>query len=136
MTFLRYVAIQLIAYCIDMGLFLFALHFELLGPIGSNVAAKLAAGGFAFLAHRSFTFDVAGRDGIRQQAFRYFLVLALNIPVASAILAMILHWTSAPVISKFISDVICVAISYGLSKYFIFNAGAKLSKNSLPSVEK
>lgn len=136
MTFLRYVAIQLLAYGIDMGLFLFALHFELLGPIGANVAAKFAAGGFAFLAHRRFTFDVAGSDRIRQQALRYFVILAMNIPIASAILAVILHWTSAPVISKFISDVICVAISYGLSKYFIFNAGTKLPKNSQPSVEK
>lgn len=136
MTFLRYVLIQVLAYGIDMGLFLFALHFELVGPIGANVAAKLAAGGFAFLAHRSFTFDVAGGDRIRQQVLRYFVVLALNIPIASAILAMILHWISIPVVAKFISDVVCVAISYGLSKYFIFNAGAKLSKNSLPSVEK
>ena len=136
MTFLRYLTIQVLAYGIDMGSFLFALHFELLGPIAANVVAKLAAGGFAFVAHRSFTFDVAGADLIARQALRYFLILAANIPIASAILALILQWIPTPAIAKFLSDVICVAISYGLSKYFIFNAVAKSSDGSLSSIKK
>jgi putative flippase GtrA len=136
MTVLRYLAIQVIAYGIDMGSFLFTLHLGLGGPIAANIIAKLAAGGFAFAAHRSFTFGVAGNDLIGRQAVRYFLLLAVNVPVASAILAVMLQWISTEAIAKFLSDVVCVAFSYGLSKYFIFNAHASPSDSSLPGAKK
>lgn len=132
MTFLRYLAIQVLAYGIDMGAFLFALHFELLGPIFANIVAKLVAGCFAFVAHRSFTFGVTGRSLIGRQTVRYFLLLAINIPIASAILALVLQWVPAPAIAKFLSDVVCVAVSYVLSKYFIFNLD-KLPSDGAPA---
>lgn len=122
MTFLRYLAIQVLAYGIDMGAFLLALHFSLVGPIAANVIAKLAAGGFAFAAHRHFTFSVGGRGFIKRQAMRYFLLLAVNVPIASALLALILLWIPVPAVAKFLSDVVGVAFTYILSKYFIFNA--------------
>lgn len=125
MTFVRYVAIQLLAYGIDMGLFLIVLQAGLCGPILANVLAKLAAGIFAFVAHRSFTFRVGENPAIRRQAIRYFLLLALNVPVASAILAFLLLWVAEPVAAKFIADVVCVALTYGLSKYFIFTGQQK-----------
>lgn len=120
MTFIRYTTIQLLAYGIDMGLFLIVLQSGLTGPINANVLAKLAAGIFAFVAHRSFTFRVSENTAIRQQAIRYFLLLALNVPVASATLALLLVWIAEPVAAKFIADIVCVALTYGLSKYFIF----------------
>lgn len=120
MTFVRYVAIQLLAYGIDMGLFLIVLYSGLSEPVSANVLAKLTAGIFAFVAHRSFTFRVAENFAIRHQAIRYFILLALNIPVASAILALLLVWIAEPVAAKFIADIVCVALTYGLSKRFIF----------------
>lgn len=130
MTFARYVAIQLLAYGIDMGLFLIVLYSGLSGPIVANVLAKIVAGIFAFVAHRSFTFRVSGNPAIRQQAIRYFVLLAVNIPVASAILALLFIWISEPVIAKFIADVVCVALTYSLSKHFIF-AGKNVVSNQL-----
>ena len=120
MTFVRYVAIQLLAYGIDMGLFLVVLKSDLFGPIVANVIAKLAAGFFAFVVHRNFTFYVKGRSGIKGQAVRYFLLLALNVPVASLVFALLLVWIPEPVVAKFIADIVCVALTYGLSKRFIF----------------
>ena len=142
MTFLRYLLIQVLAYGIDMGLFLFILHLHLDwdGPIMANVVSKLAAGSFAFVAHRSFTFGVKGSDYASSQALRYFLVLAVNVPVASAILelflillplvvnlpmvsaflGLIFLWLPLPVIAKFLSDIVCVLVSYILSKHFIY----------------
>jgi putative flippase GtrA len=121
-TFLRYLAIQVLAYGIDMGSFLFALYFGLAGPIIANVVAKLAAGGFAFAAHRRFTFGVGGSGFLKRQAVRYFLLLAANVPIASGLLALTLLWLPAPVVAKFLSDVVGVVFTYILSKHFIFNA--------------
>lgn len=125
MTFVRYAAIQLLAYGIDMGLFLIVFKSGLSGPIIANVLAKLSAGIFAFFVHRSFTFRVADSSAFRHQAIRYFVLLTLNIPVASAILAVLLVWIAEPVAAKFIADIVCVALTYGLSKYFIFTGPQK-----------
>ena len=132
MTFVRYVAIQLLAYGVDMGLFLLVLHFGFLGPVAANVIAKLAAGFFAFAAHRHFTFAVAGDGLIKRQGIRYLLLLAANVPVASALLAVILIWIPVPAIAKFLSDIIGVLLTYFLSKHFIFNTNAGPSDRSVP----
>lgn len=131
MTFLRYLVIQVLAYGIDMGSFLLVLHLGGAGPIVANVVSKLAAGCFAFVAHRSFTFGIAGRGFVGRQAVRYFLVLAANVPIASAILGLILIWVPFPVIAKFLSDIVAVALSFALSKHFIFNAQTTSPKSSV-----
>jgi putative flippase GtrA len=130
MTFLRYLLIQVFAYGIDMGTFLFLLHFDLAGPIIANIGSKLAAGSFAFVAHRRYTFNVAESGFAGRQAVRYFSVLAMNVPVASAMLVFILIWIPLPVVAKFLSDIVMVALSYVLSKKFIFNMQANPSSNS------
>lgn len=136
MTFVRYVAIQLLAYGIDMGLFLIVLHSGIFGPILANVLAKIAAGIFAFIAHRSYTFRVGDNTAIREQAIRYFMLLALNIPVASAILSLLLVWIAKPVAAKLVADVVCVVVTYGLSKHCIFTGQQKnTEKNSLAGGE-
>lgn len=135
MTFLRYLVIQVLAYGIDMGAFLFVLFVGWADPIVANVISKLAAGTFAFVAHRSFTFGVAGAGFAGRQAVRYFLVLAVNVPIASAILGLVLLWIPHPAIAKFLSDVVCVALSYVLSKRFIFNTQDTSSDSSVSSAK-
>jgi hypothetical protein len=46
--------------------------------------------------------------------------LALNVPVASVILAALLIWVSDEVVVKFLADVVCVILMYALSKHFVF----------------
>ena len=89
MTFARYVAVQIAAYALDMGAFLVLLHGGIAGPVPANVAAKIVAGGFAFFAHRAFTFRLGG-TAQASEAARYAILLALNVPVASALLAALL----------------------------------------------
>ena len=120
MTFVRYVSIQLLAYGIDMGVFLLILQTGLAAPIWANVLAKLAAGLFAFILHRYFTFRAVESGALKHQVVRYFVLLALNIPVASAILVLLLLWIGEPVVAKFIADIICVALTYVVSKRFVF----------------
>lgn len=122
MIFLRYVLIQLLAYGIDMGLFLVLLHSGFSSAIGCNVLAKFCAGVFAFMSHRYFTFHVNEKASISQQAIRYFSLLALNIPIASAVLALLLVWIANPVAAKFMADISCVVLTYILSKRFIFTS--------------
>lgn len=128
MTFVRYVAIQLLAYGIDMGLFLIVLKSGLSDPIVANVIAKLAAGIFAFVVHRTFTFRVESNSATKHQAIRYFLLLALNVPIASAVLAIILILFAEPAVIKFISDIVCVALTCGLDKHFVFTGQPVVAK--------
>ena len=89
-------------------------------PIVANVFGKIAAGCFAFIAHRNFTFqsnDAWSRD---RQAFRYFFLLALNVPISSGILSLFLIPVGAAGIAKVLSDSVCILISYLVSKKFIF----------------
>jgi len=81
------------------------------------------AGVFAFLAHRSFTFGIAGNGGARRQAVRYFTLLALNIPLSGLALSALLWIIPTVIIAKFAADVISVSLTYWLSKRFVFLSG-------------
>lgn len=120
MTFARYGLVQVVAYLIDMGGFLLLFRNGLAGALTANVVAKLAAGLFAFVAHRHFTFD-AGTDRAGSQALRYFLLLALNIPLSSAVLALLLLWIPEAAWAKFAADTLIVALTYWASKLLIFS---------------
>lgn len=127
MRFVRYLLVQVVAYGLDMGGFL--LLFAYLGgdPLVANVVGKLMAGLFAFVAHRSFTFGVAGTGATGQQAVRYFTLLALNIPLSSLVLSVMLWVVPMAVVAKFVADVICVILTYWLSKRFVFLSGEAAS---------
>jgi len=45
-------------------------------------------------------------------------------------LVFILIWVPLPVVAKFLSDIVMVALSYVLSKKFIFNTQTNPSSNS------
>ncbi|MEP6899654.1 MAG: GtrA family protein [Rhodanobacter sp.] len=126
MTFIRYVLIQLFAYCIDLGGFLLLLKTGALGPLAANVISKLAAGLFAFVAHRRFTFRAHGHGNAHGQAVRYFLLLGINIPLSSGLLLIALHWIGHPTIAKIVADIVGVLFTYSISKAFVFvGANAK-----------
>lgn len=120
MRFVRYVLVQVVAYGLDMGGFVLFFSFFGVDPLLANVVGKVAAGLFAFAAHRTFTFGVAGAGGTGQQAVRYFALLALNIPISAAVLSVMLWAIPLPVAAKFAADVVCVFLSYSLSKHFVF----------------
>jgi putative flippase GtrA len=120
MKFLRYISVQLFAYVLDMGGFVLLLNTIHADPIAANIFGKVLAGLFAFIAHRNFTFNEARNENKGRQAGMYFLLLALNVPLSSAALSVVLWFILNPVSAKLISDVVCVAISYWASKRFVF----------------
>lgn len=119
MEFARYVGVQLLAYVVDMGGFIALTHLSL-PPIWANGASKVLAGLFAFLAHRTFTFEGSTRHAAGGQAMRYWILLALNVPVSSAVLAALMMVLDSPVWSKFIADALCVLLTYWLTRKFVF----------------
>ena len=120
MTFVRYLVIQVIAYGLDMGVFLAFVYTGLLGPVMSNALAKVAAGAFAFVTHRSFTFRLDKGKHSGRQMLRYIMLLALNVPLSSIVLGMVLFAVSHAVVAKIISDIIVVSFTYWLSKTWVF----------------
>ena len=121
MIFFRYIIVQLLAYVIDVGLFLIVLQSGLLGLILANVLSKCAAGVFAFIAHRYFTFRIGEKPAMKTQAIRYFLLLAFNIPLSSVAILLFNLWFIEPIGSKFGADIVCVALTYIVSKHFVFS---------------
>ena len=121
MTFIRYGAIQLMAYGLDMGIFLLLMVLFNDQPVLANIAGKGAAGVFAFFLHRHFTFQ-SSHGNSKAQAVRYFSLLAVNIPVASALFSAGLYFVNSPAPVKFVSDVVCVVLTYWISKLFVFHS--------------
>lgn len=127
MTFSRYLAVQGLAYAIDMGGFVLLTWATGVSPVAANIAGKLAAGAFAFLAHRRFTFGVHGEGDGRTQLLKYSLLLAANIPLSSALLTWLLYWIDLPIAAKFASDTFCVALTFALSRTMVFRAPKRTS---------
>jgi len=133
-TFARYLAVQVAAYGVDMGGFLLCTGVLGWPPGWANVLAKAAASVFAFACHRGFTFTGASSGSTRAQALRYFAVLALNVPLSSAVLLLLLHWIPVPAAAKFVADVLVLAFTYWVSKRFVFTVrqGAESSRGANP----
>lgn len=121
MTFARYVAVQLAAYAFDFGTFVALLWGVAADPVAANVVAKSVAGAFAFYAHRSFTFRVTGTR-IGGEAVRYGLLLALNVPVASGLLALLLVVVPHAPTAKVLADVVCVGLTFLLTRHGVFRS--------------
>jgi putative flippase GtrA len=121
---MRYGMIQVLAYALDMGTFMLLMTGFKEHPVLANIAAKGVAGIFAFFVHRHFTFRSSAGSG-KAQALRYFTLLGLNIPIASLLFTAGLYLINAPAAVKFTSDVACVAITYWISKRFVFNANVE-----------
>lgn len=116
----RYVAVQLVAYGLDYGAYLLVFHASG-NALGANVVGKIMAGAFAFVAHRLFTFRSS--DGpAGAQLLRYAALLALNIPLSSLCLYVLLGWMP-PLAAKVVADVACVAVTFVLSRALVFSRG-------------
>lgn len=126
MTFARYVAVQVVAYGLDFGTFILLMKALDSGAIAANVAAKVVAGAFAFLAHRAFTFRVAGPHRMVGEAVRYALLLALNVPLATGLLALFLVVIRDAPMAKVLADVVSVGLTFLLTRHAVFRASARL----------
>lgn len=125
MHYLRYLGVQGAGYALDMGSFLLLTALGL-HPLASNIFGKVVSAAFAFVAHRTFTFgNATGAQGQRsdmlRQALRYGGLVLFNIPLSSGVLALMLALVPLPqAANKFLADVSCIAITYWLTRRFVF----------------
>lgn len=122
--FIKYLMMAGCSYGIDLGLFtaLILLHPSI-NLIAASVTGKAISSIFSLIVHRFFTFRYhALQSTLSQQAWRYFALIALNIPLSAMVLAIVLIFIKQSFWAKISSDLCCVCFSYTLSKYKIFTA--------------
>jgi putative flippase GtrA len=115
----KYLAVQLLAYCVDWAVFL-ALFKVSGAAFFSNLAAKCAALILAFILHRNFTFN-ASRGNSIEQAVSYFS-LGVSVSIASSFLLVLFSRFMPEAAAKLISDVILIFATFLISKLFIFRS--------------
>lgn len=120
MSFVRYLIVQLLAYAVDMGGFLIAIKYGFQEPVSANLLGKVGAAVFAFALHRTVTFQVGGSPDGKSQALRYSLLFVLASFLSSLILLAVQTILPFPPLAKFVSDVLCVLLTYQASKSFVF----------------
>lgn len=135
MTFIRYVFIQVVAYILDMSFFMFQIKWSVAGVLVANINAKIFAGIFAFFMHGKYTFQTTSAGSREAQAIKYFLLLVVNIPFSSAVLALNLLWVYRPEVAKLLSDLFCLLLTYIVSKKLVFTQ-AKSNGGSATSSSK
>nr|BFE95834.1 hypothetical protein GCM10020185_63700 [Pseudomonas brassicacearum subsp. brassicacearum] len=94
-------------------------------PVLANIAGKGVAGVFAFFFCIGTSRSSRPGGSSKVQAVRYFSLLAINIPLASALFSVGLYFVNSPAPVKFVSDVVCVALTYWISKLFVFHSAAR-----------
>lgn len=120
-VFSRYFLVQLLAYGLDIGGFVLLSSGLGIHPLTANIVGKVAAGTFAFLAHRHFTFEAVPHASFKSQLLRYALLLALNVPLSSAILALLLPVFPWAAVGKVAADALCIGLTFFLSKRLVFS---------------
>jgi putative flippase GtrA len=109
--------VQLGAYAIDFGSFVLGVAALRAAPIVVNVIAKILAGTFAFLMHRTFTFGSTG--SVRREALRYFVLLGANVPL-STVLFLVASWSLAPMTAKLAADAAGIVVTFWLVQNLVF----------------
>jgi putative flippase GtrA len=128
-TFFRYLVIQVVAYLIDVSVFSVLLG---LGPLAANICSKVAAGAFAFVLHRHFTFGVSETTSVHAQVVAYVILLIVNIPFTSALLYGLMLLVSNAIVAKVLADTAGVGLTYLLSKHVVFSQRAEKRLESPP----
>jgi len=120
LTLLRYLLVQLVAYGLDIGTFQALIATGVSGPVVANLAGKVPAGTFAFFAHRHFTFRVGNAAGVHREAVKYLLLLLINAPLSSLILAGLLGVMTQVTLAKILADILSVGLTFTLTKHLVF----------------
>jgi putative flippase GtrA len=118
-TFLRYNLVQIVAYVFDFGLFWTLANAASVNPLLANVAGKAVAGFVAFHLHKRFTFRSGDSGRTSSEALRYILLLLLNIPLSSGVLAVLISFMPSSA-AKIASDIICLGVTFALVRLTVF----------------
>ena len=124
MTAVRYVAVALLAYVLDIGVFAVLVSLFNAELLWSNLAGKICTAIFGFLAHRYFTFQAKTNVTLIPDAVRFGLVVTLNVPFSTFLLYVVVWMLPYALAAKVLADSIGVGVTFLISKLFIFKNDA------------
>jgi len=118
----KYAAVQVAGYGLDILVFSLSLRYLSSRPSVAYIIAKIIASIFAYLSHSNFTFRPhKPRNRINlSQAMSYFLLVAINVPLASVVLYALLLIVSSPYIAKILTDGVFFLVNYWVTRSFVF----------------
>lgn len=119
-TFVRYVAVAVAAYLVDIGVFSLLYQSGMADLAVANIAGKVCTAIFGFFAHRSVTFQMTSNQSIVKEAAKYFTVVILWAPLTTGLLLLLVPIFPTATIAKIVADTIGVLASFTISKLFIF----------------
>jgi putative flippase GtrA len=131
-----YGIVQILAFALELAVFAIVLYFTETMIVTSNLLGKIAAGGFAFVAHRIFTFRGEKKWSVSAQAGLYALSLLANAGISSCALVALVFFGLGPFTAKIVADVGLIALTFTLTRQFIFSrkqsVGASRSRAGRP----
>jgi putative flippase GtrA len=130
----RYILVGSAVYAVDVGLFAFLLalpggvHYLI-----ANGASKAVAATVGFLLHKHFTFRWEQAGGALGQSLAYALLFLFNLGLSTALLSLSVDLLALPaLLSKIVTDVIVVALSFALSRSFVFRRVSQYRTSGAP----
>ncbi len=116
-----YGIVQVLAFALELCVFAIALYTTETMIVASNLLGKAAAGGFAFVAHRMFTFRGEKKWSFTTQAGLYFVSLLANAGVSTCMLFVLVFFGFGPFSAKIVADVSLIVLTYTLTRQLIFS---------------
>lgn len=119
---IRYCLVGALIYLSDFGIFSLIVFFNAQMYLEANIVGRIVGAVLGFLLHKKYTFaDLKQSTGIYTQLVSYAVLFGLN-----TMLSVILLWGAVKVltlnvlVSRLLIDVLIIAFSFVVSRFFIF----------------
>ena len=128
-TSVRFIIVGTCLYITDFSMYYTLVKFNT-NPLWANFYGKISGAFVGFFLHRMFTFRVANKRLFWRHALKYAIVNLLYAPFSSFILKMVISLNGHIVVSRVISDIICILISYFVARFVVFNKESRDSTST------
>ena len=116
----RYLGVGLVVMSLDYLVFLLGLQLGATA-VQSNAAGRLLTTVVGALLHRRYTFAGPQRMGMLRQMVAYFALSGINLVISSGLILLLTeNMGLAPLWAKMLTDVVVIAISMLVGRFFIF----------------
>ena len=116
----RYILVQCAGYSIDVGGFFILHNYFGISPLLANLVCKPIAAFFAFIIHRTYTFNQRDERGLGSQAIKYIILLLINIQINSLFLIGYMCSGMPIIIARISADVTGFVLTYFALKHLVF----------------
>lgn len=117
-----YVVVQLFVFLLDVVVFYAIATTFNQGIIVSNTLSRVVSGSLTFVLHRYLTFPDSQGSNLYKSAGKFFLLLALNVPITSGLIMLFEIAAGSLVTAKIAGDGVYFVFSFLVSKFLIFRS--------------